>query len=167
MSRPKMKKPTVLTVVEPLQLSTEALTEGVKAWQAQLEAEIERRRLEIAVGTMAVLAHAIVDTPKLDSIVVRGSTPAWNDGEACVHHQDEAYLNGFDSYGCAQSTFDLEGKAREWTPDEEKAFAAVSSIVQGLEDILRGMFDTNWAILVKRLDDGTVGWQKVCYDCGY
>lgn len=103
-----------MTVVEPLQLSTEILSEGVKAWQKEIEEEIERRRQEIATSTMAVLARAIVDTPGLNSIVIHAYTPAWNDGEPCVHCQKDPYLNGFNSYGEDQSSFDLGDKAQEW-----------------------------------------------------
>lgn len=47
------------------------------------------------------------------------------------------------------------------------AFDAVNRLINKLENILQGMFGTNWAVLVQRLDDGTIGWKKVHYDCGY
>lgn len=151
--------------VTPSELSLD----DVEKYQAHIDEEMEKLKTKLQESVLGLLARAVLDTPGLNSIIVYGYTPRFNDGDPCYHSQSGPYLNGFDRYGDRSVDSDEdESQNKEWGYGvENAAFDRVARLVNNLSEGLQLLFDTDWALHIKRLEDGTVGWETCPYDCGH
>jgi hypothetical protein len=117
--------------------------------------EYERRRNEALQGDLAALFDAF---PALDSVVLRGYTPGFNDGDPCYHHDCEPIVNGDDP-----DDYDAEESKSNLSEADTKA---VYEILGMMQDAVRDIYDTNFEVTVTRTPDG-VTINQDHYDCGY
>ncbi len=150
-----------MTTIQPSILSVEEIDKRFTVSREEREAITKAKQQE----AQGLLARLLLDTKGLDSIIVIGYTPGFNDGEPCVHSQDGAYLNGLGEYGEAPSAFGVD-ESDDAESDWSAAFKRTANIVGAMADLLGDAFGTNWAIRVKR-DGDSVTFEQEEYDCGY
>lgn len=92
---------------------------------------------------------------ELNGVAVLGSTPAWNDGEACEHSSDV----DFEYYDYIDDSEDL--------PDNEFSDETESEIYMLVdEELIERVYGTDYKVVAYRLDGEIVIIQED-YDCGY
>lgn len=155
-----------MEIVQPASVTISDIHASFVRSDAEREAATKLKQEE----AKSMLARLLLDTENLNSIVVIGYTPGFNDGEPCTHGQRDPYLNGRDEYDDdAPDVFTEDGESDEMVEEpvlDAKAKSLVLDILAGMADLLEDAFGTNWAIRVKRTDNGVV-FEQEDYDCGY
>lgn len=124
--------------------------------------EIEQRRNSSLQGDLGALFVAF---PALDSVVLRGYTPGFNDGDPCYHHTCEPIVNGRDpdEYDDEDEEEGAEPVPSKLSKEDEEA---IRVILSGMDDAVHDIYDTNYEVTVTRTADG-ITLANDHYDCGY
>lgn len=102
---------------------------------------------------------AFDEIPELQTLLVRGYTMGFNDGEPCYHSQMEPVINGFD-------TDTGEEEDENVVPLSSKDTDLIIGLCRLLTDTFELAFETNFAITFAR-NGNKVKMDQDSYDCGY
>ncbi len=125
-----------------------------------------------------VITTILKENPTLKSIVVKGSTPSFNDGDPCRHwielmHPSEYESDRESHIETIISNFDdgEEGTAEAieaLIPNIAFADGIISDDVQSLiTDISESLYGTDWIIIFHLDDDGKFAFKKADYSGDY
>lgn len=113
---------------------------------------------------------------KLDMVLVYGYTPSFNDGDPCSHSQYSIFVG--DEINDTVDLWDL----LEIDVDDEDNEDSLENInsklssteaqkierkIDAIDDLLERVYDTDFYVLARRLEDGTIDIDFGDYDCGY
>ncbi|WNV47286.1 hypothetical protein ENKO_177 [Klebsiella phage fENko-Kae01] len=105
--------------------------------------------------------------PNLDMVFIYGYTPGFNDGEPCYHIQyniidsDEIQDYVYDYIDDLDEDIEINHKISNEQSRE------IDKEIDSIDGLLEEEYGTDWYILVKRNEDGSVELQDGDYDCGY
>lgn len=137
-------------------------------FDAEQEASARLRRETLA--DIAALFSAFLD---LHSISLTGGTPSFNDGDPCYHGQNDPHLNGRDEWSYREDDEDDDEETEDEDEESPSArlskedFASIAHVLAGMADELEEIFTTNWKLIFRRTEDGSVEFTHEEYDCGY
>jgi|SRR6478609_2323147 len=112
----------------------------------------------------------------LDMVLVYGYTPGFNDGEPCTHSQYSNF-DGEEINGTVDlwDIVDIDEDEDDWEEALENINSKLSRdnmqkieyAIDKIDDLLERVYDTNFYILARRIEDGTIVLTVGEYDCGY
>lgn len=157
-----------------LQASITGVTAGLIEMQKQLEAA----QLAAIKGELNDVVALLLNELNLPGIFLYGWTPGFNDGEPCEHSMEIG-----DAYEHGDGTLEAEGThGADFAGDDDSELAeqvcielsksqfgqqAVAALFEPLEDALYSAFGTDWFLIWKKLDDGSVELIRGNYDIGH
>lgn len=114
------------------------------------------------------------DHKDLDMVLVYGYTPGFNDGDPCYHTQysildGEEINDTVDLWDILEIDGDededvLENINSKVSRDDSRK---IENKIDGIEDLLERVYDTDFYLFVRRLEDGTIEIDNGDYNCGY
>lgn len=113
------------------------------------------------------------DHKDLDVVLVYGYTPGFNDGDPCTHTQysmlDGNEINDIvDLYDVLNIEEDEGDELEEINAKlSSDKYRTIESKIDGIDDLLERVYYTNFYVLARRLEDGTVELSIGDYECGY
>ncbi len=127
----------------------------------------------------------LASLPDLKEVVIIGTTPGFNDGDACYHSHDVVYVNNLNSYGerpdIDEHDEDYEElgimTSEDWFGDKflkddsvkqnEEFSKELTEIINMHEDVLETLHGTNW-VIKWTFDDGKLISEKMTdYESSY
>jgi hypothetical protein len=124
----------------------------VRSTKEREKAMSEARRAARAV-ILPDIAALFVAEPDLQRIEVDGTTPNFNDGDPCVHNQNDPKINGRYAWG------DEDDDAKTMPEIPKATFSRISSVLSGMEDALETAFGTDWTLTFRRAPTG-IEWTR-------
>lgn len=126
------------------------------------------------------------DFSTVNRIVIRGSTPAFNDGDPCTHSHfvalttydfvDEIY-DGLPELEGGESCGDYEGNDFKFKPGvdprifnvdiSEEDEKTLRTAFEAFDDTIESLFNTNFTLTWKRGEDGAITFENEEYYCDY
>ena len=105
------------------------------------------------------------ETEDLNLIKIVGYTPGFNDGDPCVHSQ---YVDTDDTIEDMEDYLSEEW-IEKYKDKENNVTIEIGRMVDQFEDILYGIYDTDWMLIITRDDSEEEGIKikRYDYDCGY
>lgn len=103
----------------------------------------------------------------LDVVFIYGYTPGFNDGDPCYHRQ-YVEVDSEEITERVEEYLDLLDEEVEYnsnlTGDE---ISDITDSVDDLEDLFEHIYDTDYYIIARKEEDGSITIDNGEYDCGY
>lgn len=142
----------------------------------EINAELNKQIQENGNKFIEELFQGVFDENKgLQFVMIRGSTPSFNDGEPCYHSQ-ETFVGSKNTYGYYdfsdysleeefefEDTNDGEGHLNSGCQTLDKAYSSITAY----DEIIERIYDTNFELRVSLDETGKVVVNHEEYDCGY
>lgn len=142
----------------------------------EINTELNKQIQENGKKVIEELFQGVFDENKgLQFVMIRGSTPSFNDGEPCYHSQ-ETFLGCKTKYGDYDfSDYSLEEDFEFEDTDEGvvhlnsscETLDKVYSSITVYDEIIERIYDTNFELRVSLDETGKVVVDHEYYDCGY
>lgn len=148
----------------------------------EVNAELNKQIKENGKSFIQQLFQDVFDKHEgLNIVGIVGWTMGFNDGEACYHQQYTYTGEMFESWrkdGVFHPDFQDESGdfAEDFEYDEDDnthlnsscaTLAEAKAEIEKYNEIIERVFDTNFRIIAKRLEDGSVEVSQDFYECGY
>jgi hypothetical protein len=158
-----------------LQASITGVTSGIIEMQKQLEAAQQAAIKGELNDTVTLLLNEL----NLPGLFIYGYTPGFNDGEPCEHCMEigDAYHDQSDDTWESEGTYGANFDSRNDSNLADEAciqlrksrfgWQAAEALFGPLENAIASAFGTNWFLLWKKNDDGSVELIRGHYDVGH